>query len=112
MRFPYVALVIKSPTQMKCTCNATYSTYITLCVFIRIKYFGYKTQMLCTFFPKTCLACWYKITFKGKACLVISKINVKRYNSDYIGLLTKGQKFCCEDKALLIYKVMIRPHFG
>ena len=31
MRFPYVALAIK---QMKCTCNATDSTYITLLFFL------------------------------------------------------------------------------
>ena len=39
-----------SPTQMKFTCKANGSTYITLCFLIRIKYFGGHTQMLCTFF--------------------------------------------------------------
>ena len=56
----YIFLVLRwqlSPTQMKSTCNAKDSTYITLCFLIRIKYFGVHTQILCTLFPKTCLAC-------------------------------------------------------
>ena len=43
-----------SPTQMKCT-----QMILPILHFIRIKYFGGYIKMLCTVFPKICLACWY-----------------------------------------------------
>ena len=52
MRFPYVALAIK-PTQMKCTCNTTDSTYITLCFFLsELNTLGVMLKCYAHLFPK------------------------------------------------------------
>ena len=62
MRVPYVALAIKTNVNEMYMQRKIDSTYITLCLFfIRIKYFGDHnySQMLCTFFPKMYLVCWY-----------------------------------------------------
>ena len=44
---PFVALMPNANAD-----NANNSTFITLCVLIRIRYFGGHTQMRCTFLPK------------------------------------------------------------
>ena len=43
---------------MKCTGNRNDSNYITLCVFIKISYFGGNTQMFLTFLLKSLWSCW------------------------------------------------------
>ena len=41
-----------SPMQMKCTCNANDSTYITLPFLFKVKYFMGHIKGICTFFFK------------------------------------------------------------